>query len=119
MADRVHVNQSAGATSANLISTTSAGGSGSCADAHRLLNRPDSPIDDVIRLHRRVWCLLHDATGGAIERDPSMAPGGAEGDRLQNTSLVGHGPGVLSGLRPASKETVGTFSRPAGTRDRR
>jgi hypothetical protein len=32
-------------------------------DAHRVLNRPDSPIDEVLRLHRRVWHLLHDAPG--------------------------------------------------------
>jgi hypothetical protein len=32
-------------------------------DAHRVLNRPDSPIDEVIRLHRRVWYLLRDTPG--------------------------------------------------------
>jgi hypothetical protein len=32
-------------------------------DAHRVLRRPDSPVDEVIDLHRRVWYLLHQAPG--------------------------------------------------------
>jgi hypothetical protein len=32
-------------------------------DAHRILGCPDSPIDDVIRLHGRVWTLLREAPG--------------------------------------------------------
>lgn len=35
-------------------------------DAHRLLNRPDSPIDEVIRLHRRAWYLLRDSTAARL-----------------------------------------------------
>jgi len=32
-------------------------------DARRILNCPDSPIDEVIELHGRVWTLLHEAPG--------------------------------------------------------
>ena len=32
-------------------------------DAHQILNRPDSPLDDLIGLHRRVFCLLDEARG--------------------------------------------------------
>jgi hypothetical protein len=33
-------------------------------DAQRVLSRPDSPIDEMIDLHRRAWSLL-DESGGA------------------------------------------------------
>jgi hypothetical protein len=32
-------------------------------DAHRILKRPDSPTDELIALHRRVWFLLCEAPG--------------------------------------------------------
>jgi hypothetical protein len=30
-------------------------------DAHRVLSRPDSPLDELIRLHWRAWHLLREA----------------------------------------------------------
>jgi hypothetical protein len=32
-------------------------------DAHRILDRLDSSPDEVIELHRTVWCLLREAPG--------------------------------------------------------
>jgi hypothetical protein len=32
-------------------------------DAHRILGRPDSPIDELLRLHARVWHLLQEVPG--------------------------------------------------------
>jgi hypothetical protein len=63
MADRVHVNRE----SPNDLGEIDRDDFGRqvrrfALDAHRLLGRSDSPIDEVIRLHRRVWCLLHAAT---------------------------------------------------------
>ena len=64
MADRVHVNQERRGDLGEFdLDDFGRRVRQFALDAHRLLNRPESPIDDVIRLHRRVWCLLHDATG--------------------------------------------------------
>ena len=30
-------------------------------DAHRILGRPDSPVDEVFGLYRRAWCLQRQA----------------------------------------------------------
>jgi hypothetical protein len=32
-------------------------------DAHRIPDRLDSPLDEVIELHRTVWCLLREVPG--------------------------------------------------------
>lgn len=32
-------------------------------EAHRVLGRPDGPIDELLRLHARVWHLLRDVPG--------------------------------------------------------
>jgi hypothetical protein len=31
-------------------------------DAHRILGRPDSPVDEVFGLHRRAWLLVREAS---------------------------------------------------------
>jgi hypothetical protein len=55
-------------------------------DAHRILRRPESPVDEVFALHARAWSLLQEAPGarsGEIRRW-LLAARRAIGVRLQS-----------------------------------